>query len=1580
MPVCFPFVDGVLRIVDNISRRYLSESILPVLSTGGEISKEEHARLAEKLANPLYNHPIMLASGLSILEVLARAGVRPDMVVGHSMGEYLALQAAGVFDRNTASDVISARGREITRQGQGESGMAAVSASAEFIEPYLKEAPGFVVVANRNCPAQTVISGEIPALEHVLEKLKEKEIPCQLLRVNYAFHTSFLDHSVEPLRKFLEKTEVHKPTVPVQCNLTGRFYETEGDFAAHLRDALARHLTRPVEFISNTLSMYEAGARLFVEVGPGSTISSFVDSTLADKPHWTIPTNLPRRSATLQLLHALGFCAARGLPVDIRGILETDQRKTLKRARRKDVVRPQIRQAPAKTKAGATPDLVSEALSGKSAGEVEAYLKARGDFLKDMVRLDFQHLSGSPAPSEEDDDLKQRVVGLISRKTGYPADVIDIDLDVEAELGMDSIKQAEVIRELAAELSIDFGGDSRGAQYRITTPRKLIETARSLVSGSAGAAKAKSTEADGQPSAEAGGEETAEEEDGTDCHRWVCRRTETPLSEAASPEALSGSKVLLLAREDGPGDCLKGRLEEAGAQVSVIRPSFEDGAIPDEFDVILDLWSFGEDHSPTLEEIEDWWRGIGDRSDAILRVCQRVSAALREDEAREVLWVEVTSLGGALGADAISTAPSRAGAALGMTRGLYHEFRDRMEGLYLDFSPEESEERVAAHVLDELTHEREYSEIGYADHKRFVIDWITDDLEDAQPQHQLGSDSVVLAVGGARGVTAVICQKLAIETKARIVVVGRSPEPPDDAEEGGAPSSFDEVRDALIEELRQQGKAIVPTEVTRLAWGRVWAAERARNMRILKASATQATYEQCDISDAGAASELVKKVWQAYGRIDLVIQGGATISAIAVRDCTREHLIETMKSKALGTACLLAALSNVEVGTFINFSTNGGRWGGPGQGAYGAGHEVASVLLAAARANRPGRWINTHFGAWLDIGMMRMGESMSRMRAMRANFITEEAGGAYFLKEFACGEEKSVAFCGVDAVRTYGGGRALQRAMPRRAPVLDHARSVLQVHVEAGKLIDLARHRYVGDHFVGYEHPVIPGMVSLELMAQTAALLADPRSTVTRIEDIYFPRAARFPRGEPREFQMRAFLRGRDKKEEVIYAELYSLFTPPGSEESTETVHAYCTIRFGQREPASAPSLLVVGTGFGDCRVDAAPFWETKARERRLGMFQNTESFSSITRDGAVGEVRGFDVPDFGGPPLTVDPIRNDGCFDLLVPVAYVALERAVSFIDGAKSIEFFATDDAANVRAARSRVVEAEKTLEFDVEAMDDSGRVAERLTGARLVLSDAGVSAELSEPIWDACRENPVVTKIRQLLGSTNRFTLAQVPISLVKSCVESDEEALLAEQLSAEERAHYESLSVPKRRFEWLAGRIVAKAAVRMLLHADAPAPANIHIPRSEDGAPGVVMPEGTEGTPQVSIAHSHDVAVAIASHTPGFGIDVEKVGDTIREIASKFGTEDEQGQMNGLVDGDETIGLTSLWAVKEAGLKAIGPEKCSMRALALENSEAKGDTVVCELGSTDVGRVRAVTFESDGYVYAVGRSLQSSEGEV
>ena len=1546
----FPFVEPIVHRVDNFARRHLRTSILGLLRDGLGHSSGEKERDVGLLLRPDYNHPAMLAVSMSLAEVLERAGIHPDMVAGHSLGEYAALLTAGVYDADAAIRITTQRGVGIAVSCTTGGAMASVGMSEREVLPYLQGIAGFVAVANKNCPAQTVISGERDAVETATARLERAGVRCIRLPLAGAFHSRLVEPCVEPFRMVLDAFPVKLPRLPVQSNLTGRAYENGDGFATRLRESLVRHLVEPVNFVANIESMYEAGARLFIEVGPGATLSSFVDNTLAGRPHWTVATNTARRPPAVQMLHAIAFCAAQGIPVDLERILPP------RRLRRKiEPSRPAVLAPASRHSANVTPPppaagLLETSLAHEDPATVAEYLAGRGEFLRQMVALDFSCCrkparDARPAAGASGDrDLTGRVVDLVARKTGYPTNLIGLDLDVEAELGLDSIKQVEIIRELAQELGLDFGADTRSRGYQIGTLRELIR--RIEESSPAGpTAQAELASVTGAPVIH-----EPEPEFRTDCSRRVSSLVEAPLPASGDAGMLSGKRVALVSGDAGLAAAIARRLEAAGAIAT---------DSPRAADFVVSLSGCGSGQLPSLPECAGWWAGLSAEATTLVNAAQECAKA----ESGAVRWVSVSTLGGEFAAKSVPAFAPQAGLGLAIGRCLSLESGGRVRGLYLDFEPSIDAESIAAAVCAEMACDCGDGEIGYRSGKRYAIRWITGSPPEAV-RLGLNKSSVVLAIGGARGITAAVCEELARRSGARFILAGQAPAP---ACTSSPPATldFNEALKQVLAKAQAENRQPPPAEVEREAWRAVWAAERAVNVETLRRLATEVEYRQCDLMEPDSVRELVSSLRERYGKIDLVLQGAGALSQKTIQHFSAEEFVRDMAPKALGTAHLLAALEGVEVGAFLNFSSVAGRWGNFGQAAYAAGHEVAANLTASAAAARGGRWFNIYFGPWLRTGMTNRSAIVERLRDRGQAFIGRERGAKFTADEVEHGSGASVAYCG-------GGFGMIAGTPPAAAPeasIFDRI-EILEPGVAHGESeFDPARDRFIADHQVAKGVPVVPGFLMMEMMAQAGAVLVDPNWQLTEISDAQFARVGKFLQGKPRTFHARARVLRRESEGAAVSGEVYSLFTPPGSSAQQEVLHAQCRLQFGRREPAPLPALVVPRSGLGHAPVDASPLWSTKALARRQGVWANVGWVHSVTQDGAVGQCRDSALPEIGRAPCLSHMVALDG--GLTMGGLCVALYNHVGafYFAGVRSILLFASRGTCTDLLCRMRTWFHALGDESSLEAIDSNGRVAVRLAGYTRLPVDPAQKAALDEPIWARLREHPHQAKIRELLGIAQPFALAQVDIPPLAAALDQGAEALIDDYLSSPERAHFQTLTHPKRRREWLAGRIAAKTAVRLLLAPGSPDNNRIRILTAEDGTPSVALDgAGTVAPPFVSITHSGDLAASLATLLPGCGIDVEAIDPAAGEIESEFAAPEETTIIRAAM-ANRNVALTCLWAAKEACRKAIGAAGIASRDLILRETDRRGEYVVLRFEQPGGGGIRSVTFHDATHAYAV-----------
>jgi len=200
---------------------------------------------------------------------------RPDMVAGHSLGEFSALVACGALRFEDALLLVSARAQAMQAACEQNPGtMAAVLALPdEKVEEICKAQSGVVVAANYNCPGQVVISGEIEAVDAACVALKEAGARRALrLPVGGAFHSPLMQPAAEDLEAAILKTDFHKPFCPIYQNVSAKA-ETNPEI---IRENLLKQLTAPVRWTQSVQNMISDGATEFFEFGPGDVLKGLI--------------------------------------------------------------------------------------------------------------------------------------------------------------------------------------------------------------------------------------------------------------------------------------------------------------------------------------------------------------------------------------------------------------------------------------------------------------------------------------------------------------------------------------------------------------------------------------------------------------------------------------------------------------------------------------------------------------------------------------------------------------------------------------------------------------------------------------------------------------------------------------------------------------------------------------------------------------------------------------------------------------------------------------------------------------------------------------------------------------------------------------------------------------------------------------------------------------------------------------------------------------------------------------------------------------------------------------------------------
>jgi acyl transferase domain-containing protein/NAD(P)H-dependent flavin oxidoreductase YrpB (nitropropane dioxygenase family) len=999
---------------------------------------------ADAITDTRVAQPTLGMADLAMADLLGGLGVRPDLAAGHSYGELVALTVAGALAPEDLFELSAERAEAIlAAAGDDPGAMAAVSGGADEVLAALGDlldgAGGGVVLGNDNGPGQVVISGPTEALEKATARLAEAGLASKRLPVACAFHSPVVAGAAETFGRSLAQRTVASPALPVWSNTTAQPYPSA---PAEVRRRLAEQVARPVRFREQVEAMYDAGARIFVEVGPGKVLTGLVGRILGpDRPHTAIAVDASGKGDLTGLLTALARLAVTGVPVDTAALFEG-------RTRPIDLAAPVpsvpgwvlnghlVRTVAGPVVAGALPPaneipLVPlsaagppGAVGGTAVAEatVVEYLRS----LREMVAAGREVMLGFlgapaaggpvPAPLTIDvveappavgpaerapvgaapatadagrrpaamlagDELRAAVLGVVSERTGYPLDMLDPTLDLEADLSIDSIKRLEIVAELADRVGLSVGDD--GPDESVVEELVGVKTLDGIVAwleaagaalGAAGGTGGDAGSVAGSDEASGGAHSAPRDAPGGgmpgDGHevperalRFIPRLVRVPAPAAGARVDLTGRRVVVTDDGTGVAESIGGLLREAGAEARVVGP---DDAVGD-LDVLVHLSALGPAAGP-----------------GALAFFERAKESLAGGVGR---IVAVTATGGTLGMEEDPAAAGHAGGPImgpeqvlrsagmrGVAKTVAREHPEvvvRLVDLERTLSPAEA----AAFVMDELTAGDQLVEVGRTRQARSTVivepAVLTESANGSRPADagpdalSLGADAVVVVTGGGRGVTSWVSEALARQLGCTLVLVGRTPEPtePEDALTAGAPDAI-AIRRALAE-ARFGPPAAIEAETRRLLAAR----ELGENLASIRGLGVRVDYRSGDLRDPEVVQSLLSDVYTTYGRLDGIVHGAGTLEDARLVDKTSASFRRVFETKVTGVLAV-SGLVRPDVKFIVLFASVSGVWGNRGQVDYAAANDALAEIARRFDRHIPGRVVAIDWGPWAGGGMV----------------------------------------------------------------------------------------------------------------------------------------------------------------------------------------------------------------------------------------------------------------------------------------------------------------------------------------------------------------------------------------------------------------------------------------------------------------------------------------------------------------------------------------------------------------------------------------------------------------------------------
>jgi acyl transferase domain-containing protein/NAD(P)H-dependent flavin oxidoreductase YrpB (nitropropane dioxygenase family) len=985
--------------------------------------------------------PVLGIGGLAVDHLLRKLGIRPDAVAGHSYGELVALASAGALDPAALLDASRGRARVILEAAGDDPGaMAAVAAGSRDVAAVLQQhgLADRVVPANQNSPKQVVISGPTEAVDEAVSRLRSAGFGAKRIAVACAFHSPVVAAAGEAFARLLKDVPVRAPETPVYANRTAAPY---GPSADDVLAELAAQIGSPVRFADEVEAMYAAGVRVFVEAGPGRVLTRLVDAILEDRPHLAVACEDKPGAGVRGLLMAVARLATSGVALHTGWLFEG--RDARDAATATAAARPGwtvdghlVRTADGSCVPGGltparrislegsilTPDSVTPANQDALLAE---FLRTNREMISAQRDVMLAYLGGAPGggrlvwqdaeraaplavpaiasapvaaapepptPDRAEDpaaDLLGTILGIISARTGYPTDMIEPDLDLEAELSIDSIKRTEIAGELAERLGLsaaDLEDEQLEELAKARTAHAIADWLRSHLGGGpetheAGTAPASSTSDTSTPDAQ------------TPAHapeRLVMTEEEHGFAEPVDTGALAGASFAIVGAA-GTGaieQALSSRLAEFGATVEI---GLDRNDAAHHIDGIVHLGALGTGDS---EEPRLLPHGFGEIKEAL---------------AGSPRWF-------------VAVAPLKdrvAGAGLrGLWRTIDREYPQTTARL-VEVDRDASVEDLAAQLVEEIVSPDREPVVLRSDGLRRRIVPVQTPLgalaangagpagDGAAEVQALGldRDSVVVLVGGARGITAHVAEALAAACRCRVELVGRTPLP-DGAEPAATASASDGValRAALI-----AGGLSAPAQIEREA-GRILAGrEVSATLARIGSLGSAVRYHSLDVQNSEALHRLLKGIHAEHGRIDAVFYAAGIIEDKLIADKDPASFARVFATKAEGARVLLAGLDDLPERPryTILFGSIAAVFGNRGQGDYASANDALEALGADWSGRTGAHCLTVHWGPWApsaEHGGMVTPELAQSYGKRGVALIDPEEGVLALLRELAWGD------------------------------------------------------------------------------------------------------------------------------------------------------------------------------------------------------------------------------------------------------------------------------------------------------------------------------------------------------------------------------------------------------------------------------------------------------------------------------------------------------------------------------------------------------------------------------------------------
>jgi len=1076
------------------------------------------------------------------------------------------------------------------------------------------------------------------------------------------------------------------------------------------------------------------------------------------------------------------------------------------------------------------------------------------------------HSAGAPTTTVPKQKILEEVLNLISEKTGYPVDMIEPDMELEEDLGIDTVKQAEIFGIIRNKWSLPREEGIRIQDY--STVNKIADYILSRLA-SQEAQQGVQTDATTTKT-------TAQARKHVPITRRVLKFIAAPKIKVAKAKLTNQQFMVVGDPSPFREETIRLLQEKKAKVVNVLEMKnlsrLSSLSLPDEVDGVV----FIEPKTTKKTRHANIVKGLF----SLLKAVQLKSAG-------KLLVVQPTPT--AFGWS------GKAAPLIGSLSGFAKAFaRERNDCTVRIVSCKEPQQALNELIEGDGALEVSYTETG----KRQVIITIEQPItKEGVPSLQITEDDLILITGGAQGITYEITKAIAEKYHPKIALVGRTKLLPNiDELVQLSPEELEEKKNQFIAKLKDQGIKITPVQIQR-EWSKTLKAiavykaqEELRNL------GSEVNYYSTDISQAEAFKKTLQQIEVDFKTtITGVIHGAGIESSKFLKDKKPEDFERVYTVKTIGFDTILEEVNLQKIKFLVCFSSVAARFGNIGQVDYSAANDYLSK--GCWQLQQQGiRAISICWSAWGELGMATRGSIMKILEQSGITPISTKEGVQAFLDELEYGQEVEVVYSGTLGKMLESPGPFIP-VNPKAYPLVGAIKRNFDGSINAGRDFSLETDLYL-DHHRFEEVPYLPGVMGLELFAQLTNI-AFPKQKIKAFKDVEFSSAIKF----------------KNNLKQTIYSRIETQV-----EEPIITIEAF---RLKNGEPVGIPIKRFstkLQLGKREKQASSKPKMSQMVLAKRKLLYNilphgsRFQVLEAVTEkeENIIGKIVStledkkqfsWEINKFFAHPLSIEAgFQAMGFYDLVVN-RKMGLPYKIDFL------EFFDTKgEPAFVVGQKIGGNDLGSKYHFTV--LTKNGELVLRAQGYTTVKVDFGANlAPLSEIH---------LNRVKQLFSLPKNALIEVIAVDSLKNELQ-DDESLLEHYLHPTEVTKFYNYKVEKRRFEWLAGVVAIKKALQQLNPKFIPN--KIVIEKDSLGKPYIL--QGKKTLPiSISITHSNGFAAGIVNPENMTGIDLEVIekrsGILVEELLSKQELELLKKQKAEITD---TL-LAKIWSAKEAASKVLG----------------------------------------------------------